>query len=166
MQCYACAAHFGHIVFDHDTCRNLHTVHYLLSFLLSAHMLVVATLCTICRKFIKTAQAESGANLEKMLEAILYHPDHLVAVFEALKELSPNNDSSKDEVSRRKHSSFWAHLYLTKMMIVFIKTGSGLPYRENSNRRRCCFCFLFLRRNARRWPSQRRASQQRSTSST
>lgn len=61
-------------------------------------MLVVATLCTICRKFIKTAQAESGANLEKMLEAILYHPDHLVAVFEALKELSPNNDSSKDEV--------------------------------------------------------------------
>ena len=32
-----------------------------------------------------------------MLEAILYHPEHLVQVFEALKELSPNNDSSKDE---------------------------------------------------------------------
>ena len=27
------------------------------------------------------------------------------------------------------------------MMIIFIKTGSGLPYREHSNRRRCCFLF-------------------------
>lgn len=32
-----------------------------------------------------------------MLEAILYHPEHLVEAFEALKELSPNNDSAKDE---------------------------------------------------------------------
>jgi hypothetical protein len=166
MQCYACAAHFGHIVFDHDTCRNLHTVHYLLSFLLSAHMLVVATLCTICRKFIKTAQAESGANLEKMLEAILYHPDHLVAVFEALKELSPNNDSSKDEVSRRKHSSFWAHLYFTKMMIVLSRQARDYRIEKTQTEGAAVFCFLFLRRNARRWPSQRRASQQRSTSST
>ena len=49
------------------------------------------------RKFTKSAKAMSGADLKDMLSSILHHPAHMAEVFEALKELAPNRDSTKDE---------------------------------------------------------------------